>query len=299
MTKFTPFSVNAQGKKEILGFLAANHKKGGDHFTDEMLNAWAADAEFQLNEGNDASIEIQSFDAVSGHTETYTISQAGLDSKEMKMKTNTYTIPANIIKALLLVAAKRDIRYYLNGIYVDNSADCVRLVATDGRILAVAKCAAALTSPEDYCSFIIPRKALEQLKITSELVITHNHTLEQSITMVSDGLQLSCAPIDGKYPDYRGAIPSEFTGEAAYYDLDNVSIIQKMAVALGCQRLDKTNILQNGKDAGLVNFGNMPIFGIIMPLNTEIRGFVVPSIPEWYTIPEWFAPIPAEEAKAA
>lgn len=214
------------------------------------------------------------------------------------MSTNTYTIPANIIKALLLVAAKKDIRYYLNGIYVDNSADGVRLVATDGHMLAVAKCEAASTSTKDYCSFIIPRKALEQLKITSDLVITHNHTLEQSITMMSDDLQVSCAPIDGKYPDYRAVIPSTFSGEAAYYDLDKVSTIQKMAVALGCQRLDKTQLLQNGKDAGLVNFGDMPIFGIIMPINTEIRGFVAPSIPEWYEIPEWFAPTLAEEIAA-
>ena len=72
-------SVNEKGLSEIKGFLADNHKKDGDHFTPEMLRSWAADAEFQLGEGNPAMIEIRAWDAISGHAETFTISDAGLD----------------------------------------------------------------------------------------------------------------------------------------------------------------------------------------------------------------------------
>jgi hypothetical protein len=86
MTTFTQYSVNAQGKKEIREFLASHHKLGGDHFTDSMIAAWAADAEFQLTEGNPAMIEIRSFDAVSGHTETFTISDAGMDAEQIKIE---------------------------------------------------------------------------------------------------------------------------------------------------------------------------------------------------------------------
>lgn len=86
MTTYTQVSVNAQGKKEILNFLAENHKKGGDHFTDEMLNAWAADAEFQIYEGNPASIEIMAFDSVHGRTQEFTISDAGLDREEIEIE---------------------------------------------------------------------------------------------------------------------------------------------------------------------------------------------------------------------
>lgn len=73
-------TINAAGIHEISAFLAEHHKKGGEHFTADMLRAWAADAEFQLAEGNSASIEIRSFDSVSGHTETFTVSDAGIDS---------------------------------------------------------------------------------------------------------------------------------------------------------------------------------------------------------------------------
>lgn len=79
MTQFEIKTVNGRGIKEIKEFLSANHKFGGDHFNYDMLRAWAADAEFQLNEGNDPSIEIKAWDALSGHTETYSISADGID----------------------------------------------------------------------------------------------------------------------------------------------------------------------------------------------------------------------------
>ncbi len=68
------YTVNDNGLNQIHQFLAEHHKKGGDHFDRSMLLAWASDAEFQLGEGNPASIEIRSRDTVSGHTETFTIS---------------------------------------------------------------------------------------------------------------------------------------------------------------------------------------------------------------------------------
>lgn len=81
MTNTIPTTVNAIGIAEIAAFLAEHHKLGGDHFTPNMLRAWAADAEFQLGEGNSPTIEIKSYDSVSGRTETFTVSDAGVDSE--------------------------------------------------------------------------------------------------------------------------------------------------------------------------------------------------------------------------
>lgn len=81
--KFRAYAVNENGMQQIHEFLAERHKKGGEHFTKGMLRAWAADAEFQLAEGNPATIEIRSFDAKSGRTETFTISDEGLDFEEI------------------------------------------------------------------------------------------------------------------------------------------------------------------------------------------------------------------------
>ena len=75
-------TVNEQGLKEIRDFLAEHHKRG-DNFSRSMLLAWAADAEFQLSEGNPASIEIRAYDSVSGRAEEYTISAEGLQAAEV------------------------------------------------------------------------------------------------------------------------------------------------------------------------------------------------------------------------
>lgn len=69
--------INEFGICQIKKFLAANHKQ--EDFTDEMLLAWAADAEFQMREGNTPSIEIGSFDCIHGRTVTFTISDDGID----------------------------------------------------------------------------------------------------------------------------------------------------------------------------------------------------------------------------
>lgn len=70
--------INVSGLQEIAAFLGRCHRLGREHFTPAMLRAWAADAEFQLSEGNTPTIEIKSWDALSGHTEAHTVSAAGL-----------------------------------------------------------------------------------------------------------------------------------------------------------------------------------------------------------------------------
>lgn len=80
------YTVNDNGLNQIHQFLAEHHKLGGDHFDRDMLRAWAADAEFSLAEGNDAGIEIRSFDSVSGHAETFIISNEGLDFEEVEIE---------------------------------------------------------------------------------------------------------------------------------------------------------------------------------------------------------------------
>lgn len=81
----TIHTVNAAGLAEIAAFLAENHAKGGDHFTSDMLGAWAADAEFSLAEGNGAVIELAARDSIHGRTQTFEISASGLDAQNVEI----------------------------------------------------------------------------------------------------------------------------------------------------------------------------------------------------------------------
>ena len=85
--KATIYTVNAAGLEEIRKFLVARHKRGVELYADrlastrKMLLAWAEDADFQLAEGNPASIELPERDSISGRTEEYRISDAGISSE--------------------------------------------------------------------------------------------------------------------------------------------------------------------------------------------------------------------------
>ncbi|HEX9391469.1 MAG TPA: hypothetical protein VF928_09180 [Usitatibacteraceae bacterium] len=84
--KYLNRSVNQIGRQEIAAFLLANHKKGESiHDVKSCIDAWVEDAEFHLAQGNQASIEIRSWDAVSGRTENFEISDAGLDIEEVEI----------------------------------------------------------------------------------------------------------------------------------------------------------------------------------------------------------------------
>jgi len=70
--------INSQGIEEIYNFLIERSKIDQDQLTPSMLQAWAQDAEFQLNDGNPPCIELKSWQSVSGKTEEFTISSAGV-----------------------------------------------------------------------------------------------------------------------------------------------------------------------------------------------------------------------------
>lgn len=83
--KTTIQTVNATGLAEIRAILAENHRRGGGHFTDDMLRAWAAEVEFQLSEGNSPTFEIRSWDSVRGHTQVFELSSAAIDTQEIDL----------------------------------------------------------------------------------------------------------------------------------------------------------------------------------------------------------------------
>lgn len=88
MTKrLVPTTINAAGIEEIRAFLLANHNRpdlyeGTTRSTMDMLAAWARQAEFSLGEGNDAGIELKARDSIHGCTQTFTVSNAGVDCVE-------------------------------------------------------------------------------------------------------------------------------------------------------------------------------------------------------------------------
>lgn len=73
-------TINPKGIQEIKEFLKSHHKM--TNWSESQLNSWAAEAEFQLGEGNSASIEISQFSSKIGCAQTFTVSDEGIDWHE-------------------------------------------------------------------------------------------------------------------------------------------------------------------------------------------------------------------------
>lgn len=95
------------------------------------------------------------------------------------------------LKALLLAAGKKDLRYYLNGVHVNDK----HLVATDGARMHVI----AHGGDWPHGPVTVPRDAVE-LAVKSK-------TAEVTLTPDAIGA-IAYKPVDGKYPDYTRVIPA-------------------------------------------------------------------------------------------
>ena len=71
--------VNEQGIMEMQQFLTKNHKKGHIFRQRSRLMPWKYEAEISFTSGNGAQIEIKWYDSINKLSQTYTISDAGLD----------------------------------------------------------------------------------------------------------------------------------------------------------------------------------------------------------------------------
>ena len=119
----------------------------------------------------------------------------------------------NLLEKVSFSMANQDVRYYLNGLLLEFHADKIIAVSTDGHRLAVSEFMTQLDESDsaDVLSIIVPRKGILELSrlldASSDLAlflqISDNH-----IRIVNDGIRFTSKLIDGKYPDYQAAIPS-------------------------------------------------------------------------------------------
>ena len=79
-------TLNVKAVDEIRAILSTRHINGGENWTEAMLHAWAAKAEFQLGEGNPPCIELKSWESVSGHAEEHRLSDACIDCVDVELE---------------------------------------------------------------------------------------------------------------------------------------------------------------------------------------------------------------------
>jgi DNA polymerase III subunit beta len=123
----------------------------------------------------------------------------------------TFKIKQNILDQLLsntqFAMAQQDVRYYLNGLLLEVSADKLRAVATDGHRLALDE-TDIQTNISETIQIIVPRKGITELtrllqdENEAEIQISSNH-----IRIKNNGSCFTSKLIDGRFPDYKRVIP--------------------------------------------------------------------------------------------
>ena len=138
-----------------------------------------------------------------------------LDIKdEKKFK---FTLKSDEIKALLdsvsFSMAIQDVRYYLNGLFLQVNGTELIAVTTDGHRLCFNKIIiSSLKESSESLSCIVPRKAVIELQkiLSTERdldieVYIHSNYIEISLP----GKKLISKLIEGNYPDYQKVIPND------------------------------------------------------------------------------------------
>lgn len=156
----------------------------------------------------------------------------------MESKKFTIETERNKLRAALIFAADKDIRFYLNSVclHVDECGGA-RLVSTDGHRLAIITLGDyPAAAPGEY---LIPRDSIKSIKKASgrsfngvNIEIDADRFTLTAYDEILGGGKL----IDGKFPDFQRVTPAsvdDWSGQAATFNADYVHDIKRALVELG------------------------------------------------------------------
>ncbi|WP_103035746.1 DNA polymerase III subunit beta family protein [Castellaniella caeni] len=134
----------------------------------------------------------------------------------------TFTVKLSEVRAVLLAAAMKDIRYYLNGVLFDFTHEGLNLVATDGHrmhALRASKVEYGDEKPAIGTQLIVHESVLRAIKVavtkTADaltILVTPNESRPSShppkvVVKTQTGQSWETEAVDGVFPDYWRVLP--------------------------------------------------------------------------------------------
>ena len=174
------------------------------------------------------------------------------------------TVKTSALFAALECAAKKDIRYYLQGINIQITKPFTGMVyGTDGHILFAGQLPydGAVDVP---LNLIIPTDAVKRLDKKAEFT-----ELEfDGQTYLLGGARF--IPLDGRYPDIGRVIPSiDNSTEQTPGTFDPALLVRgraALSLYLGVKPKDTFNFIQRGSDSAVMHAGTNECLVVIMPM---------------------------------
>lgn len=198
----------------------------------------------------------------------------------------------------LLACPKGDIRYYLNGVYVECSKDNTRIVATNGHHMLVMDAKPTMDN-EWSGSFTIPRDVLESIKPKARRTGTQSGVAHYCITVtpnpdafheprpprltmreVASTISAEFVGVEGRFPDYTRIIPKADTYQelvpASAFNIEYLMLALKLYRIINNKKAVTVPLRQAHHEIGSVRLSEDAWF-FIMPLRTDAVGNAVGS----------------------
>lgn len=165
------------------------------------------------------------------------------------------------LKAVMLAAAKTDVRYYINGAMVRNG----ELAATNGHMLLLIK-SESIKSDGEY---IIDNDTLKMIVTVHKGIKGANRVGVIDSTTITGSSRISITPVDGKFPDINRVIPQEASGEIAHFNYEYLLTCQKANGQFLGGKYHWIKLQHNGKAGSKFESedeeGNK-LVGVVMPI---------------------------------
>lgn len=196
-----------------------------------------------------------------------------------------FSIQRKHIRAMLHLSAKKDIRYYLQGLNIVRDNRGTYIEATDGHILGRLLIDGIRSDTKQ--NVVLPTDALLKLKGTKKQG-------DEWLHFEVNGLLVECiqgdhtirfSAHDARFPDTDRIIPLVFKSEdekPASFNPDQLIRFVELSEELYGKR-QIPNVLQQGTSCCIVDFNHMStdFIGVLMP----IRSLRNAKVPEWCHIP--------------
>ena len=167
------------------------------------------------------------------------------------------------LKAVMLAAAKKDVRYHLNGVMVRNG----ELAATNGHMALMIK-SDGIKSDGEY---IIDNDTLKMIVSTHKGVKGDNPIEVKDGMVITGSSKISINQIDGKFPDVNLVIPQETSGEIAHFNYEYLLTCQKANEEFLDRKSVYIKLQHNGQSGAKFESddeNDNKLIGVVMPIRT-------------------------------
>ena len=165
------------------------------------------------------------------------------------------------LKAVMLAAAKKDVRYHLNGVMVRNG----ELAATNGHMALMIK-SDGIKSDGEY---IIDNDTLKMI-VTAHKGIKGGNPIGVIDSMTTTGSsKISITPVDGKFPDVNRVISQEPSGEVAHFNYEYLLACQKANEEFLDRKSFHIKLQHNGQSGAKFESddeNDNKLIGVVMPI---------------------------------